>query len=153
MLTLGRCRDVKEPRLPSSALFFCALFVITFTSVTFNSCLCSDVFFSKLHFISFCSSSPGYPVVTSKSTRPKWIYSLLASWLIVSIIIFLGRGSRRCGVKPCFHSLETPVIFSCFSGCLLSTLIYMYTYVHIHLFIKYFFNAYSVSIYIFDHSR
>lgn len=134
MLTLGRCHDVKEPRLPSSALFFCALFVITFTSVTLTvACV---VMFSFLN----CTLFPFVHLLLALQQSLQnlhiqnefILYLQLAHYQYYS---FLGQGQQKVWCKqPCFHSLETSVIFSCFSGCLLSTLLFTCTHMCIHIY-------------------
>ena len=58
------CERSQATTFQLSSVFF--LFVITFTPLILTvACVMK---FSKLPFISFCSSSAGYPVVTLKST-------------------------------------------------------------------------------------
>ena len=99
-----------------SSVFF--LFVATFTPLILTvACVMK---FSGLHFISFCSSSPGYPVVTLKSTlQNEFILYLLTGSLSVLFSVWVS-GSRRYSVTSLAftkttHWLETSV-FSCFSA-------------------------------------
>ena len=80
----------KSPGYRLPALVCCALFLCDHIySSDFNSCLCKEVFWIALYFLLFISS--WLPSSHSKIYTPKWIYSLLANWLIVSTFLCLGQ--------------------------------------------------------------
>lgn len=119
----------------------------------FNSCCRSDVFFSKfrfcyfLFFIFFWLSSSHFKITMSKM-------NLFSTYELAHCQYYLwGRGGcRRYSVNG-FTFTETTLWLRNLSHVqrllwLFSSFSYTYTDVHTHLCIKYFFNAFSVPIYI-----